>query len=67
MLRLIGSTRGPRVSPLTKLLVVTDRSLLVAQYRELAAIPSLVQLIPGHGRNIEDQAPAVLLDVASRI
>ncbi len=67
VLRLIGSTGGPRVSPLTKLVAVTDRSLLAAQYRELAAIPGLVRLIPGHGKNVEYQAPAVLLDVASRI
>ncbi len=67
MLRLIGSTGGPRVSPLTKLVAVADRRLLAAQYRELAAIPSLVRLIPGHGRNVEDQAPSVLRDVASRI
>jgi hypothetical protein len=67
MLRLIGSTAGPRVTPLTKLVAVANRRLLTAQYRELAAIPSLVRLIPGHGKNVEDQAPAVLRDVASRI
>jgi hypothetical protein len=67
VLRLIGSTGGPRVSPLTKLVVVADRKLLAAQYRELASIRGLVRLIPGHGSNVEDQAPAVLRDVAGRI
>jgi hypothetical protein len=67
MLRLIGSTGGPRVSPLTKLVVVADRRLLAAQYLELAAIPGLIRLIPGHGENVGDQASSVLRDVASRI
>jgi hypothetical protein len=67
VLRLIGSSGGPRVSPLTKLVVVADRKLLATQYRELAAIPDLVRLIPGHGTNIENEAPAVLRDVAARI
>ncbi len=67
VLRLIGSTGGPRVSPLTKLMVVADRKQLAAQCRELAAIPGLVRLLPGHGRNVEDDAPAVLRDVAAHI
>jgi hypothetical protein len=67
VLRLIGSTGGPRVSPLTKLVAVADRGLLARQYRELAAIPGLVRLIPGHGRNVEEQAPYVLRHVADHI
>jgi prepilin-type processing-associated H-X9-DG protein len=67
VLRLIGSSGGPRVSPLMKLVAATDRTLLAEQYRELAAIPGLVRLIPGHGANIEDEAAAILRDVAARI
>jgi hypothetical protein len=67
VLRLIGSTGGPRVSPLMKLVAVADRRLLAAQYRELAAIPGLIRLIPGHGGNVEEQAASVLRYVADRI
>lgn len=67
VLRLIGSTGGPRVSPLTKLVAVANRRVLAAQFRELAALPDLVRLIPGHGRNINEQAASVLRDVAARI
>jgi hypothetical protein len=67
VLRFIGSTGGPRVSPLTKLVAVADRRQLAAQFRELTALPGLVRLIPGHGRNINEQAASVLQDVAARI
>jgi hypothetical protein len=63
----IGSTGGPRVSPLTKLVVVVDRRRLAAQCRELAALPGLIRLIPGHGGNVNEQPASVLLDVAARI
>lgn len=67
LLKFIGSTGGPRVSPLMKMVVAADRRLLAAQYRELAAIPGLIRLIPGHGRNVEEQAPSVLRYVADHI
>jgi len=67
VLRLIGSTGGARVSPLMKLVVVADRRALAAQFCELATLPGLIRLIPGHGRNVNDQAAAVLRDVAARI
>jgi hypothetical protein len=67
VLRLIGSTGGPRVSPLMKVVALADRRLLAAQYRDLAAISGLVRLIPGHGANIDDQVASVLRDVAVRI
>jgi hypothetical protein len=67
LLRFLGSTGGLRVTPLTKLVVVNNRKLLAEQYRQLAGIAGLVRLIPGHGANIEDDAPAVLREVAARI
>ena len=67
MLRAIGSSGGPRVTPLTKLAVVADRRRLATQFRELAATQGLVRLVPGHGENITADAPAVLSAVADRI
>ncbi len=67
MLRLIGSTGGPRVTPLAKFALGVDREKLAVQYRELAAVQGLLRLIPGHGDNIEHEAAAVLRAVADRI
>lgn len=67
VLNLIGSTGGPRVTPLAKLIAVSDRKLLGSQFRELAATPGLVRLVPGHGENIEHDTASVLRRVADRI
>lgn len=67
MFGLIGSTGGPRVTPLAKFALGVDREKLAAQYRELATIQNLLRLIPGHGDNIEHEAAAVLRAVADRI
>ena len=67
ILRLIGSTGGPRVTPLTKLIAVSDRKQLASQFRELAATPGLMRLVPGHGANLEGDAAAILRAIADRI
>jgi hypothetical protein len=67
VLNLIGSTGGPRVTPMAKLIAVSDRKLLASQLTELAALPGLTRLVPGHGKNIEDEAPAILRAVAGNI
>jgi hypothetical protein len=67
ILSLIGSTGGPRVSLLAKLIAVSDRKLLASQLRELAAIPGLIRLVPGHGDNIDQDAEAILRAVADNI
>jgi hypothetical protein len=67
MFRLIGSTGGPRVTPLSKLIVVANRRLLASQYRVLAETKGLARLIPGHGTNVEFDAAGVLRNVADRI
>lgn len=67
ILRLIGSTGGPRVTPLTKLIAVGDCQQLASQFRELAATPGLMRLVPGHGANLEGDAAAILRVVADRI
>jgi hypothetical protein len=67
VLNLIGSIGGPRVTPLAKLIVVSDRKLLASQLPELAAIPGLTRLIPGHGDNLEGEPAATLRRVADAI
>jgi hypothetical protein len=67
MFRLIGSTGGPRVTPLSKLMIVSNRKQLACQYRELAAMTGLTRLIPGHGEHINSNAAAILRQVADRI
>jgi hypothetical protein len=67
IMKFIGSTGGPRVTPMAKVIAVRDRHLLAAQFGELAATPGLARLIPGHGDNIDHDAPAILHTVADRI
>jgi hypothetical protein len=67
VLNLIGSIGGPRVTPLTKLIVVSERKLLASQLRELATMPGLTRLIPGHGENIEGEPAVILGRVADNI
>jgi len=63
----IGSTGGPRVTPLMKLAVVADKRRLTSQLTELSATPGLERLVPGHGDNIESNAVATLRAVANRM
>jgi hypothetical protein len=67
LFKLIGSTGGPRVTPLSKLMIVSDRRQLASQYRELAEMSGLARLIPGHGENINNNAAAILRLVADQI
>jgi len=45
----IGSTGGPKVTPLMRLISVRDRGALRRHLEELATIPGLARVIPGHG------------------
>jgi hypothetical protein len=62
--RLIGSTGGPRVTRLTRLLTVSDRGALAAHLQRLSATPGLARLVPSHGDVVSDRAAEVLRDVA---
>jgi hypothetical protein len=55
---LLGSAPGPRVSRLSKLLLVKDRSLLQAELLRLAALPDLARLIVSHEKVASGQAEA---------
>ncbi|HEU4383367.1 MAG TPA: hypothetical protein VFR85_07650 [Anaeromyxobacteraceae bacterium] len=62
--RLLGSTGRPRVTPVARLLSVSDRRLLAAHLLRLAALPGLARLVVSHGRNVEEEAAGVLRAVA---
>jgi hypothetical protein len=65
--RFVGSTGGPRVTPLAKRVVIANKRQLAFEFHELASIPGLVRLIPGHGDNVDGNANAVLARLADRI
>ena len=58
--RLMGSSGGPRVTRLTRLLVVKDRPAFRAHLERLAALPALRRVIVSH-HEIIDQDPATTL------
>ncbi len=65
----IGSTGGPKVTPLLRLVSVRDRVALRANLESLAATPGLTRVIPGHGTAVEGEAAAraVLLTAAASL
>jgi hypothetical protein len=65
LFKLLGSVGGPRVTPLTRLLVVQDSRQLRGQLEELAALPALAHLIPTHGELVSEGAGRVLRAVAA--
>ncbi|MGM0575190.1 MAG: hypothetical protein ACQEXJ_05620 [Myxococcota bacterium] len=64
-LRLVGSTGGPKVTRVARWFLTDDRRALAAHLRRLADTPGLVRVIPGHGRVVEDDAPAVMRAIAA--
>ncbi len=64
LLRLLGSTGKPRVTPVARLLSVSDRRRLAAHLARLAALPGLCRLVVSHGRNVEQDAAGALRAVA---
>jgi len=64
VLRLVGSSGGPKVTRIARLLAVRDRGALAADLEELAATPDLVRLLPSHGEDVTADAPGVLRRVA---
>ena len=62
--RMIGSTGGPRVTPLFRFAAVDDAAKLRAHLSRLADTPGLRRLIPAHGEIIEESPQATLKSVA---
>ena len=71
MLRLMGSTGGPKVTPIVRLFVIKDKAAYASHLRRLAKLPGVVRAIPAHGAIIENAptstASATLIRVADRL
>lgn len=67
LIRLLGSTGGPKVTWLTRRLLVTDRAALADHLRRIARIPSLRRVIPAHGAVMDSDPGPVLARVADTL
>jgi hypothetical protein len=65
--RLIGSSGGPKVTPLARRMIVSDRDRLAAHLLRLAATPGLARLVPSHGEIVADRPADVLREVVRRL
>ncbi|MDQ3370425.1 MAG: hypothetical protein M3680_33815 [Myxococcota bacterium] len=65
--RLTGSTGGPRVSRLTRLLVISDRAAFRAHLERLAALPGLRRVIVAHHLTIDHDPADTLRAVAATL
>jgi hypothetical protein len=65
--KLIGSSGGPRVTPLVKLAMVKDKRAFRAHLLRLADTPSLRRVVLAHGARVEAEAPAFLRQVAATV
>lgn len=65
VLRLLGSSGGPRVTPVARLLAVSDPRALAGHLERLAATAGLSRLLVSHGVDVSAEAPAVLRAVAA--
>jgi hypothetical protein len=63
VLKTIGTTGGPRVTPVAKLLVLREKRALAAHLDRLAT-PDVVRLVPGHGELVDTHADETLYRVA---
>jgi hypothetical protein len=62
-----GSTGGPRVSNIARLLLVKDKKAYAAQLRELAATDKLRRVLVAHHEVISDDPAQVLRNVADTL
>ena len=65
LMRMLGSSGGPRVTPLGRMLIVKDKGELSRWMVQLSESPDLVRLVPGHGLLVHEQASDVLAEVAA--
>ena len=67
LMRLLGSTGGPRVTPLARWTLVSDKHRLANHLWHLSQLPGLKRIIPGHGDVIETDAAQTLEAVARKL
>ncbi len=65
VVKTMGSTGGPRVTPLMRMVGVRDRAALAGHLRQLAESPGLAALVPGHGDVVAQAASDTLGTVAN--
>lgn len=66
ILKLIGSTGGPKVTRIGRLFLAKDKPALRAHFERLAT-KDVVRILPGHGDAIDADAPGVLKAVAATL
>lgn len=67
VMRMLGSTGGPKVTRVAKAVMISDRSAVAKELVELANMPRLYALIPGHGDVVIEGSSRVLASVALRV
>jgi hypothetical protein len=67
VLRMMGSSGGPKVTPLARLLLVKEKRALRHTLESLAATPDLRRLVAGHGDVVSEDAAGVLRRVAATL
>ncbi len=67
IVKMLGSVGGPRVTRIAKWLIVDDKAAVADHLRELANVPNLVRIVPGHGLIIEHNPADTLRAVADRL
>ena len=64
LLRLSGSTGGPKIPPLARLLMIRDSRAVATHLRRMAEVPNLVRILVSHGSIITSTPQMVLLQLA---
>jgi hypothetical protein len=63
----LGSTGGPKVTPIAKMFVIRDKTRCAAHLRRLSELDGLSRIVPGHGAAIEHDASPTLRRVADAL
>jgi len=67
VLKTLGSSGGPRVTRVAKMMMIKNKSALAEQLMRLSALDNLARVIPGHGDVIEQNAAETLRAVAATL
>jgi hypothetical protein len=63
----LGSTGGPKVTPIAKMFVIRDKARCAAHLRRLSALENISRIVPGHGAVIDRDAGSTLRSVADAL
>ena len=67
LVRLLGSSGGPRVTPTAKFVLVDDKPAVRANLERLADTPGLDRVFVAHRKMVEDDPAGVLREAASTL